>query len=436
MRIYLQNHNLIRIYENLRWWFLRIGLSIGDQGSVSGANFLFNILLARWVVPQEYGRFSVTFSFLLIALGIHSALLIEPMAVIAPLRYQDFLQEYLAIIIKIHFVFSILFSLFIACIVFVLKSIVVIDNSSLLNFIVILPFVFTFWLLRRACYLYSSSSLAFAGSLCYSFTLILGLLIVKQQGWLDIHIALLLMAFASFIAIIVYGYGLGVHLHLFTFKSKLTATKVFKEHWVYGRWIFAATLANSVSSVLYLPLLAFFVGLSSSAVLRAMQNLILPLQQVLIAVSLFMLPWLAGHRANNLNYPIENARKIILPLFLLAAIYAGFLALVGKQLMKFLYIDPYYQDFVWLLYVLSAFLLIETSTVVYGTILRAMEQPAIIWWSKLGSAVFSLSIGIVIIRFWGVYGAAIALVLTSCIETLIMLWFMRIKYAYTFIKFK
>jgi hypothetical protein len=44
---------------NLISWFKKGSLAVLDQGLFSGANFIVNILLARWLAPEEYGAFAV-----------------------------------------------------------------------------------------------------------------------------------------------------------------------------------------------------------------------------------------------------------------------------------------------------------------------------------------------------------------------------------------
>ena len=69
--------------------------SIADQGVASSTNFVLNILLARWLLPREYGAYSVCWSILLILAGFHNALILEPMTVVGPAEYRDNLDAYL-----------------------------------------------------------------------------------------------------------------------------------------------------------------------------------------------------------------------------------------------------------------------------------------------------------------------------------------------------
>src|SRR6266581_3295945 len=89
-------------HERLRFWGIRSGLSVLDQGLTSGAGFLLNLFLARWLTSEAYGAFAVTFATLLFFSGFHNVLLLEPMSVMGPARYSTQASAYLAAQLKIH----------------------------------------------------------------------------------------------------------------------------------------------------------------------------------------------------------------------------------------------------------------------------------------------------------------------------------------------
>ena len=63
---------------------LRIPLMLGDQGLISGVNFLSNILLARFLGIEEFGRFTLAWMVDLFANSLQSAGIIQPMLSIGP----------------------------------------------------------------------------------------------------------------------------------------------------------------------------------------------------------------------------------------------------------------------------------------------------------------------------------------------------------------
>src|SRR5262245_52790299 len=66
-----------------------------DQGVFTASNFLFQMLLARWLAPQDYGAFTVALAiFLLIGAG-QIALFGEPLLVYGARKYHHCLPTYL-----------------------------------------------------------------------------------------------------------------------------------------------------------------------------------------------------------------------------------------------------------------------------------------------------------------------------------------------------
>src|ERR1019366_3825617 len=59
-------------------WAGKGSLALLDQGLISGSNFLIGILLARWLVPEQYGAFSLAFSVFLLLSYVYHSLLSEP----------------------------------------------------------------------------------------------------------------------------------------------------------------------------------------------------------------------------------------------------------------------------------------------------------------------------------------------------------------------
>src|SRR5439155_25742141 len=85
-----------------RKWGPRLGLSIADQGILSGANLVLNIVLARWLEPADYGAYAVGFSVFLFLSGFHNSLILEPMSVLGAWRRGSGLRRYLGQLVQLH----------------------------------------------------------------------------------------------------------------------------------------------------------------------------------------------------------------------------------------------------------------------------------------------------------------------------------------------
>src|SRR2546426_8986966 len=69
-------------------------LAILDQGLISGSNFLVGILLARWLMPEQYGAYALAFAVFLLLSFVSQSLLFEPMAVFSGSAYRNSMRGY------------------------------------------------------------------------------------------------------------------------------------------------------------------------------------------------------------------------------------------------------------------------------------------------------------------------------------------------------
>src|SRR5205814_9623719 len=84
-------------------WLRRGATALADQGLFATSGFLVNILLARWLPPEQYGAYALGFSIYLFLASFQNALVLEPMSVFGPASYKDSLPEYLGRLIGLHF---------------------------------------------------------------------------------------------------------------------------------------------------------------------------------------------------------------------------------------------------------------------------------------------------------------------------------------------
>src|SRR5271169_3775167 len=139
--------------DRLRVWGLRSGLSVMDQGLSSGASFLVNLCLARWLDSEAYGAFAVAFATLVFLSGFHAALLLEPMSAVGPAKYSCQIVEYCLTQLRLHCVLSLMLSVVLLATATTMK-LAGIDCklvAALAGSAIALPFLLLFWLARRMC---------------------------------------------------------------------------------------------------------------------------------------------------------------------------------------------------------------------------------------------------------------------------------------------
>ena len=125
--------------------------AVMDQGLVATSNFTLNILLARWLIPVEYGAFSVAYTIFLFLGTFHTGMLSEPMLVFGPRKYKGRTISYLRVLLLGNWVFGIIIG-----IIFFLTYLAFLRFTSspliptFLGLTIASPFIFFQWLMRRA----------------------------------------------------------------------------------------------------------------------------------------------------------------------------------------------------------------------------------------------------------------------------------------------
>jgi O-antigen/teichoic acid export membrane protein len=402
-------------------WGTRVVFNIADQGIFSGANFVLNILLARWLPTEDYGGFSVAFTIFLLLTGFATSLIQEPVAIFGSKRYQDHLPKYLKFQLKTQFGLMIILGLILSGVAMLISGPI---KQALFGVSLSLPFIMVFWFLRRACYVETRPQLAAKASLFYMIILLGGGFILRGVGLLSPFSIYILMGFSSTGASIFLGGWLKIgFLNGNEWPISQKKSSVIHENWAYGKWILAASAAYWIATFAYLPLIGLFVGIEEAAALRANQNLILPLLQALSAFYLMLLPWWSRNQA---NMDIKGLKKIlgqtILALGLVVIGYNAFLIVFGKNVLWFAYRNSYYQGFYWILPFLGFVALVNMISNVISISLSVMENSRPILIIRGSAAIIVLTIGIWSIWLWGLPGFVVSIIVSAITETIVALW--------------
>ena len=91
----------VAAHSGLGLWVdrLRIPLVVADQGFISGVNFFTNILLARFLGIEEFGRFTLAWMVVLFANSLQSAAIIQPMLSVGPKQADADAEAYFGAIL-------------------------------------------------------------------------------------------------------------------------------------------------------------------------------------------------------------------------------------------------------------------------------------------------------------------------------------------------
>lgn len=392
---------------------LKGGLAILDQGLISGTNFLIGILLARWLAPEQYGAYALAFAvFLLLAL-LYQCLLLEPMTVFGASSYRSCRRKYLGRLVRMHLLLGCIIALGLGTSAAVAARFGGSTTlaGALLGVTLAAPCVLLFWLARRSVYLEMSPGEAVKGASLYCGLVLGGLYLVYRFGTLSPLIAFLLMAGGALVT----SGSLFLRLRsLLPDGVAAPATlEVWRRHWKYGRWALGCSIAGWIPAYIYYPLLSRFSGMAHAGELRALMNLVAPIEQTLGGLSLLFLPYAAlVQERDGTAGAAKLARRIALLSVGGTALYWGLIIPFRLPVLQTLYSGKY-NSVAYLIPWVALGSLLWSAGFAPGIILRAMEHPRLVFLSLCASSIATLLVGIPATYLLGLWGAVVWGLLSS-----------------------
>ncbi|PAP77969.1 hypothetical protein [Rubrivirga marina] len=385
----------------LRGSWLRQGVwTVLDQALFAGANFLVNVLLARWLSPEAYGAFTVAFIVFLLAGTVHGGLLIEPMLVFGPERFKGRTGAYLRALLSGHARFSMAAGAVLASIGAVVW---VVGSPALGALFVTLAVaqgaILGLWLMRRACYVVSRPSWAAGAGVVYLVLLVSGALGLNHVGWLSGPAALGLMAATSLVAAIVLAVRLGVPVRV---PEAGLLADARAAHVEYGRWAAPTGAIEWVQSSIPYLALPLFVGLEGSGSLRAFYNLAMPALMGFSALATLCLPIFVRARAAGEIRP--TLRKVGVAFVALALAYGGLTLVGGRAAVAWLY-DGQYAVSLPILILLALAPLGAAVANLLVTLVRSAERPSAVFRARVATVAVVSTAGLAVTAAFGVVGA-------------------------------
>jgi O-antigen/teichoic acid export membrane protein len=193
-----------------------------------------------------------------------------------------------------------------------------------------------------------------------------------------------------------------------------------EDHWRYGRWAMATGILSWVPGNVVFLLLPVWHGLEAAAILRALNNLIMPVLQMNTALAMLLLPALVQARRFGRTQMMQIIRNATIIFTAGAFLYWLLIGFFAEPAMSFLY-GSRYAEHASMLWVLGLLPVIAALGMTAGALLRAIERPG---WVLRGYAVattLSLTLGVALVWALGLTGAIIVMVLTL-VANGIILW--------------
>lgn len=380
-----------------------------EQGMFASSGLAVSIVLAWWFSVEEYGAYALAFSIYLFLSTLHNALLLEPMTVLGPASYRNSLPNYLGRLVRLHFAVTIVLGLTVGIggSIFGLFSKDRVLPSALWGVCVGTPSMLFFWLWRRASYLDLRPGVALRGAVVNTSANIGLLFLFHELGWLNPFTAFVVQAIAgiaaSFILIV------SVRPRLRTPWLDDAMRTILKQHWEYGRWVVATAFVFWVAGDAYYVILVSTARINDVAILRAIQNLVRPVSQFILAITLLLVPWASARFADREKQSFQRAINRVTLIFTGATLtYVLGLAVFGKWLTNVVYGGKYTQSS-YLLLVVAMPVLFTAAAEGPSIAVRAMQMPSELLWGYSAAAVPTILFGVVLCRHWGIMGGAIGL---------------------------
>lgn len=404
---------------SVRKWARRAGKgswAVLDQGSFALSHFALNVLLARWLSPEEYGIFTVSYAVFLLVGSVHSGLFSEPLVVFGSGKYSENNSRYIGALIYGHLLFSIA-----AGALLVTGGLAVAgqgsEQASVVSLVIALsmPFMLLQWLVRHACYARSEPRLAAISGVTYMVLIIGGAMLMQSREWLSAPSAIALMGAASLLVSVLLAGRLGVRLP--ALRETVFLAEVFTDHWQYGRWAVPTRVLTYIPSNAFYIVLPAWGGVAASGALKALMNMVMPALQAYAALSTLLTGALTRARGTP---EFGHLVKVGLGLFIVAAVLYWAVLGAARDSILSLFYDGQYAEYADLLWALGLLPIAAAALAILTAGLRALLRPDLIFWAYVWTTVSTISVGLAAVALWSIDGAVAGLLIGSVVTTLSM----------------
>lgn len=414
-------------------WLKRGVWAVGDQALFAGGNFVLNIFLARWLLPQGYGAYATALTAYTFVIVIHQAILSEPMLVFGSGRFEDRFEKYLGTLLYGHVGVCLGAGLILTLTSFGLPYVV--GRSVVapwLSFALTCPFILLAYFTRKACYAVHKPFLAAQASALYLVVLLV-LLFVTHQWWdaLTPASAFGIMGGAGLVSGVTLVIILRPTFPSFRWSDPFVQS-IARAHWGYGRWTSATGLMGWTPGWIWYLVLPAWVGLEAGGTLRALTNFTLPMGHTLGALGAVLVPtFVASKKKSAKRYALLFWGCLIL-LGGAAMLYWGVISYYGETLLTWVY-DGKYASESHLLLILCFTPVIKALITVADSSLHSNERPDLVFYGSLASFVLTLTLGLALTYIYGlsgaVWGELFAVLATACLAMFFAIRMLRRVFA-------
>jgi O-antigen/teichoic acid export membrane protein len=407
--------------------------SIADQALAVGGMFLANVALARTQSKAEYGIFVLSYSGFTFLAGLYDAVILEAYTVYGSGRYNTRFTEYARLLWRSNARVGLVLTATISAIWGVLAwAKPALASATVLGLALTCGFLLTASFVRRTFYIRRRPDLSARFSLVF-FTTFAVLL------WLTIRIRVsngFYVFLIAAIAWIVAGVSLARELPGNS-RSGAQFTddepRYWSEHWKYSRWVLVTALVFQLTNQLYYWLSAGILSVKETGDLRAMYNLVTPVDQVLIAMTFLVLPMLSRRAASRgIAGLLPVWKAYCAGALLVTGAFAACIKLFGKPVMHFLYAGKF-DDVAPILGTLTLLPVVMAIGNTMNAAIKAMEKPKLVFYAYVCSGTTSVALGVPLVAHFGLRGVVYGMLISAAAYTVslavFLLWIVSSKVA-------
>lgn len=387
--------------------------SLTDLALSAGGMFLVNVALARTRSKDEYGIFALSYSVFTFLAGLYNAAILETYTVYGSGRYHKHFPEYARLLWRRSLLLGLVLTSTFTIIWGVLAWIKpTLASTTILGLVFTSGVLLTAIFVRRTFYIRRRPDLAAKFSLVF-FTTCAVLL------WISLRIRIF-SGFYLFLIVAVAWIAAGVLLARELPGKAETSTSFadvapnyWSEHWKYSRWVLLTGLVFQLTSQGYYWLSAGILSVKETGDLRAMSNLVAPVDQVFAAMSLLVLPMMS-HRAAS------RGMAGLLPVWkaycagglLVTGGFAVLVNLFGKPVMHLLYAGRF-DDVAPLLGSLALLPVVMVIGNTMNDAIKAVEKPKLVFYAYLSSGSTTVVLGVPLAIHFGLRGVVYGILLSA-----------------------
>lgn len=383
--------------------------SISDQAATAAVSFAVSVFVGRHIGVDALGIYATTNALVMLIRALQNSVVLEPMAVFGSRRLENY-GRYFAFLVGLQGLtigfFSLLFAAgaVIAYFAHYLEReglLIVLASCLYVNFLCFQMF------LRRQFYIDHRQYMATIQSVSFLLLVIAGLAALWQVDGVGVGDVYNLLTACSVVVCLVQGGRFWSRMHK---PSRAEVRRHARDHWSFGKWILLGVPVGILSYQGFFPFVGFAVSHEAAGLLKAAEALISPFTQVVIGMQLMLVP-MTARKVDTMPLAAQKrlAARISLAFLAVSLAYSAAVYLTRDYTIVLLFGEKM-RDAVPILAVLSLFPLFRGMPMAAGVILTSRKQANLRFLSQLVSTVLTLLVGIPLVVYGGVIGAAAGLV--------------------------